>query len=405
VTVPGLYYVHVVGAGGCATDDSIYVEAIILNFSLGADTTICIGDSIIFDPGGGYPSYLWQDGSTNQTYTAWATGTYYVTITKEGCTKTDSIYLYVDDPNVLMSLGNDTTICPGDYITLAPTVGVYNSYLWSTGDTTSSILITQPGTYTLHVVSGCGEADDEITIGNWPEPDPNLGDDLNLCFGETTLLEPGIGFSTYLWQDNTTFPFFSVSQSGIYYVEVTDVHGCVGSDTVYIDIANEVDLDEDLILCTGETITLDAGFGFDNYTWSNGEYGVQTIDVTSGGYYSVSVNYFFGCPSEDTVLIEEFPVPEAVITGEDVLCDGETLTLIAPESEFTYAWYRDDSPISDQSSIDITQGGNYSVNMSNVCGDSTASKVVTLYPLPNVDLGGDVVLFPGESAQFEVGAG
>ena len=404
VTVAGLYYVHVVGAGGCATDDSIYVEAIILNFSLGADTTICIGDSIVFDPGGGYPSYLWQDGSTNQTYTAWATGTYYVTITKEGCTKTDSIYLYVDDPNISMTLGNDTTICTGDYITLKPTVGVYNSYLWSTGDTTSSISVTQPGTYTLHVVSGCGVADDEITIGNWPEPDPNLGDDMNLCFGESALLEPTTSFSTYMWQDNTTLPFYTATQAGVYWVDVTDINGCEGSDTVYVDIAGIVDLGEDsLVLCEGETITLDAGFGFDFYTWSTGEFGVQTIEVDSGGLYSVSVNYYFGCESEDEVLVTKYPIAEASISGENAMCDGESVLLEAPVGPFDYLWYLDETQVSDETSITVTEGGKYMLVMSNICGADSDEKTVELYPLPDVYLGEDVVLFLGESITLDAG--
>jgi hypothetical protein len=264
-----------------------------------------------------------------------------------------------------------------------------------------------PGTYWLEVESGCGTASDTINIGNWPEPDPDLGEDLTLCYGESTLLEPGIGYSSYLWQDNTTLPFYSVNQSGVYYVEVTDIHGCVGSDTIYIDVANIVDLGEDMILCTGETVTLDAGFGFDYYTWSTGEYGVETIDVTSGGYYSVSVNYFFGCPSEDTIYVEEFPVPEASISGEDKICEGETITLSGPEGNFTYNWFRDNSSISNQPSIDITEGGEYQLTLENVCGDSTAYKQVTLYPLPDVDLGDDVVLFPGESIELipDVGSG
>ncbi|MCD4682649.1 MAG: gliding motility-associated C-terminal domain-containing protein [Bacteroidales bacterium] len=407
VTDPGFYYVIVMGPAGCTNSDSIYVSLIELNIYIGNDTTICIGDSIIFDPGGGYTSYLWQNGSTNQSLIAWETGTYWVQVTLDGCTKTDSIYLYVDDPAIAIELGNDTIICTNDQIVLQPLFGIFNAYLWSTGETTSSITVTLPDTYWLEVESGCGTAYDTITIGNWPEPDPDLGEDLTLCYGETTLLEPGIGYSTYLWQDNTTLPFFSVTQNGIYYVEVTDIHGCVGSDTVYIDVANIVDLGEDLILCTGETITLDAGFGFDYYTWSTGDYGVETIDVTTGGYYSVNVNYYFGCPSEDTIYIEEFPVPEASITGDDMLCEGETITLSGPEGNFTYYWFRDNNSISDQPSIDITQGGNYKLTLENVCGDSTAYKEVTLNPLPDVDLGNDVTLFPGDNIELkpDVGTG
>ncbi len=406
-TDPGLYYVTVFGPAGCTNSDSIYISTFDLQVDLGNDTTVCIGDSVVFDPGGGFPTYLWQNGSTNQTFTAWETGTYWVQITVDGCTVIDSVYLYVDDPSLSLELGADTLICSNESIVLQPLFGVFNGYLWSTGETTSSITVSEPGIYWLDVESGCGIASDTITVGNWPAPEPNLGADQTLCFGGSTLLDPGIGYSSYLWQDNSTLPFFSASLSGVYYVEVTDIHGCYGSDTIYIDVANIVDLGEDLILCTGETIILDAGFGFDNYIWSTGEFGVQTIEVDAGGMYTIEVNYNTtpACPSTDTIYIEEFPIPEPNIMGEDFICEGETITLSAPEGEFTYAWSMDETPISNEVSVDITQGGYYGVNMSNVCGDSSAYKEITLHSLPEFDLGPDTVLFPGESFNVVVNLG
>ncbi len=389
VTEPGIYYVHVVGPGGCSTDDTLIVNSIVMEFSLGEDTTVCIGDSVVFDPGSGFPSYTWQDGSTSQTYTAWTTGTYYVTISTDGCEKTDSVYLYVDDPSVSMTLGNDTTICEGDYITLKPKFGVYNAYQWSTGDTTSAIYVSQPGTYSLYVLSGCGDAEDEITVGNWDAPNPYLGDDLNLCAGEGTTLTPVGNYVSYLWQDNTEFEFYSVTQPGIYWVDVTDIHSCQGSDTVYVDIANEVDLGPNTLdLCDGATLTLDAGYGFDFYTWSTGEYGVQTIEVDSGGVYSVSVNYYFGCESEDEVLVVQHPIAEAGITGENEMCVGESVLLEAPVGPFDYAWYHNEAVIdTTHTYITVSEGGDYKLIMSNVCGEDTDEKTIELHQLPDVNFG------------------
>jgi gliding motility-associated-like protein len=406
VTEEGFYFVMVYGPGGCTNSDSIYVVQSILEIDIGSDTTICVGDSVVFYAGDGYTSYLWQDGTNDPTYVANQTGTYWVKVTNDGCTDYDSVYLYVDDPSLSVSLGNDTTVCQGDYIVLEPAVGVFNSYLWSTGDTTMSISVTEPGTYTLTVESGCGSTTDQITVGNWPEPNPNLGGDLNLCYGQTALLEPTFGFSSYTWQDNSTLPFFTVTQSGVYWVDVTDIHGCAGSDTVYASVANIVDLGEDsLHLCTGESITLTAGFGFDYYTWSTGEFGVQSITVSTGGLYGVSVNYLFGCESQDSVYISEFPVPEASITGEDAICTGDTLWLNAPVGDFDYTWYRDESPISNETMVLVSQGGTYKVAMENICGQDIAEKVIQENQLPIVNLGDDVTLFPGESVTLEAETG
>jgi hypothetical protein len=64
---------------GYALVDNIRIERF-PEFDLGNDTTLtlCSGDSIVLDPGSGFVSYLWQDGSTSQTYVADTTGLYWV---------------------------------------------------------------------------------------------------------------------------------------------------------------------------------------------------------------------------------------------------------------------------------------------------------------------------------------
>lgn len=400
VTAGGLYFVTVFGAGGCAVTDSIYITETVLEVDIGEDQQICIGDTVILDPGPGYFNYLWQDGSIGQSYTVTQTGTYWVQVSAGNCAVKDSVFIDVYDPNIGISLGNDTMLCQGDAITLSPDIGNFDSYLWSTGDTTSSITVSQPGTYTLQVTSECGDATDQITVGQWPEPDPALGEDLNLCYGQSTTLEATFGYSSYVWQDNSTLPFYTVTQAGLYYVDVTDIHGCEGSDTVFVEVASIVDLGEDsLILCLGETLTLDAGNEFDFYTWSTGDFGVQTIDITAGGWYKVDVNYYFGCPSADSVLVNDFPVPEAVITGDNLLCEGDTIELNAPGGEYDYYW----NNVAGGTSYVVSTGGNVTLKMVNVCGEDTDEMEVQLKPLPAVDLGQNVLLFPGESVTLDAG--
>ena len=324
VTDEGFYFVIVTGPGGCTNSDSIYVTQSVLDIDIGADTTICIGESITFNAGEGYSGYLWQDGSTDPSYVASQTGTYWVKVTNGSCTDYDSVYLFVDDPTVSMNLGNDTTICMGDYLVLKPAFGVYNSYLWSTGETTPTISVSVPGTYTLTVESGCGMATDQITIGNWPYPDPALGLICNFVMNQLCLSVFWIQF-VYTGRIIGTFPFYTVSQSGEYWCDVTDIHGCSGTDTVSVSVANVVSLGENsLNLCTGDTLTLDAGNEFDYYTWYSYDgndstilaSGISSIEITTGGKYSVYVNYYFGCESMDYVNITEYPVADAFITGD-----------------------------------------------------------------------------------------
>ena len=64
----------------------------------------------------GFASYLWSDGSTNQTLTANTAGTYTVTGTDaNGCTTSDSMVIDVLTVDITQ---NDTTICEGDSLVL-----------------------------------------------------------------------------------------------------------------------------------------------------------------------------------------------------------------------------------------------------------------------------------------------
>ncbi len=63
---------------GCSDEVSFTITIDGPTIDLGNDTTFCDGSSITLDAGAGFDSYLWQDGSTNQTFTASSSGTYFV---------------------------------------------------------------------------------------------------------------------------------------------------------------------------------------------------------------------------------------------------------------------------------------------------------------------------------------
>jgi len=137
----GVYWVEVVDNNGCTGRDSVVLTVsppVVIN--LGNDTTICQGSTVMFDPGGGYSTYYWQNGSGNQFYFAGTAGTYWVEVTNSiGCAGRDSVELFVL-PAPYINLGPDTTILIIDTITINAGPG-YSSYSWSTGDTIQSVFI------------------------------------------------------------------------------------------------------------------------------------------------------------------------------------------------------------------------------------------------------------------------
>jgi hypothetical protein len=63
----------------------------------------------------------------------------------------------------------------------------------------------------------------------------SLGPDIIQC-GGTALLDAGNIGSVYLWNNASTTQTITVSTSGTYIVDVTDVNGCMGSDTAVVTI-------------------------------------------------------------------------------------------------------------------------------------------------------------------------
>ena len=91
--LPGTYWVEATDSCGNISMDTIKVLTVdTVNLSLGADSELCNGEAISLDAGQDYVTYLWQDGSTAQTYTALDSGTYIVQVsTAEGCAYSDTI--------------------------------------------------------------------------------------------------------------------------------------------------------------------------------------------------------------------------------------------------------------------------------------------------------------------------
>ena len=122
---------------GCILRDTVFVSGPEINLNLGLDDTIC--HSMILDAGnaGTGATYLWQDGSSNQTFTVKSSGTYSVIVTSGGCTKTDSIAITVQTV-ALDFTPTDTSGClplTVQFTGLASlSTGNISAWSWSFGD-------------------------------------------------------------------------------------------------------------------------------------------------------------------------------------------------------------------------------------------------------------------------------
>jgi gliding motility-associated-like protein len=222
---------------------------------------------------------------------------FHVTVTHQACSSKDSVQVNTMAIPVVNLLG-DRHLCDGETLYLdAGNPG--NQYLWSTGDTTQSISLTLPGEYWVRVgYFPCYNYDtvnvDLITLA------VELGPDTLLCPGGNITLDAGNPGSNYLWNTGNTYQTLNISRNGTFWVRVYQ-YQCQVSDTVHVDMMEELVMPSVLNLCGHESLTLEAGIVADNYLWNTGETS-PSIVVTEAGNYSL-VATMGHCNLEDSTEV------------------------------------------------------------------------------------------------------
>ncbi len=235
VTNSGTYSVEV-SSGNCSTTDEIEVNfSNNIMVSLGEDIEACEGDTFELDAGENGDSYLWNDGSTNQTLAVSGSGEYSVEIVSGECRSLASIQVIFNEvPTVVLPA--DITACSDTTVVLsAPTNNNY-TYEWSSGETSQTIIANTTGNYSLTVSNGGCEATDDIRVTINPVPEVNLGEDQAICLVENdvAVLSAGENFVQYTWSTGEESPAIQVITPGNYALTVVDDKGCTNSDDIVI---------------------------------------------------------------------------------------------------------------------------------------------------------------------------
>ncbi len=288
--------------------------------NLGIDTGICQGQTVVLTAPLSL-GYVWSTGATTRSITVSNSGTYSVTITNAaGCTASDDIVINVN-PLPQVNLGPDTTLCAGSAIVLdAGTPGA--TYLWSTGETTQTIVVSTSGIYTVNVTTAeanCTGSDDIMVIVN-VAPVVNLGADKSICPGDSVLLDAGNPNAAYLWSTGETTRTIYAKDSGTYTVTVTNTLNCSSSDDIYVGL-NPTPL-VNIVLDSVNNSLRQAYFNVDatladvQYQWNFGDGssgGESTPDPShiyqADGNYLVSLKTTFtagpgvGCSYTDTMTV------------------------------------------------------------------------------------------------------
>lgn len=146
---------------------------------------------------------------------------------------------------------------------------------------------------------------DDVTI-RLHDLEVDLGTDTSLCEEETIELDATIPEVTYLWDDGSSNPIRSISESGDYWVEVV-LGGCTARDSINVEYepVPYVELGENLTLCEGQSFELQAISNMTELVWHDGSVGTHFLAEESGTYW-VETSNLCGMSSDSIeVKIEE----------------------------------------------------------------------------------------------------
>ncbi|RLD66366.1 MAG: hypothetical protein DRI84_04960 [Bacteroidetes bacterium] len=221
---------------GCEFSDTIDIVSIKPpTVNIGNDTAICINDSIdLFDlTNSQYDYYIWQNGSTTDTFRTADTGLFFLTKIWRGCNNSDSINIsYKYPPKV--DLGPDTSICISTSLVLYDlNTSLADKYHWQDGSSNSSINASVAGQYTLTKgLLGCYNSD-TINISLSYPPFVSISNDTFLCENRSIFLELKDSSAQYLWSTGNTDNLIEITESGTYWVIAHNRCGTV-SDSITV---------------------------------------------------------------------------------------------------------------------------------------------------------------------------
>ena len=322
----GLYTVSTVDSFGCAGFDSsrIYQRIPItpLNF------VMCEGSyEQLLGPQGNY-QYTWTPALTLNNANIWnpyasppSNTIYTLTLAYGPCISSNTFSILVKPrPQALIST-NGANLCLTDTMQLnTPTSANYQSYAWSTGDTTATIIVTQQGNYTVTVTgyNGCVSVD-TMVLRKTP-PFSTKGASVTICEGQSIQLEGDSGY-TYRW-----FPEYRLTghteREATVSPGVTSVYTLIISNgrcasavdhTVYVNPAPPLSLLSNYAsILPGESVQLEAvadttTIWSPNYMLSCFDCPNPIVDPLETTTYYCYVVDKLGCTNTQTVIVEVIP--------------------------------------------------------------------------------------------------
>lgn len=240
------------------------------------------------------------------------------------------------------------------YITLYVDNSFNPKFLWSTGDTTSSIQNLSAGTYSVSIsdnnncqitVNYVVEVDSVPTI-LLEKKDPICEEPNGSILA--TISAP-YGYDSIIWNNNSNIGALEYDSlgNGKYFVRVIDPYGCVVKDSINLASIPNPKFNANIVnsLCTNGkgSIHFNPKFGNPPFTYLWNDFATDTFkNNLSSGDYSVTITDSLGCKSDTSINILYFQEPTLTLNAIDDICEQNDGSIVASlffgTPNFTYNW-------------------------------------------------------------------
>ncbi|HRS67204.1 MAG TPA: hypothetical protein P5564_01120, partial [Paludibacteraceae bacterium] len=302
-----------------------------------------------------------------------------------------------------------TPVCSGTPVTLTATGGA--SYIWSTGEIGSAIVVTPAvSTHYEVIVKDASEvAIDTLTLDVTvlPLPTISIDSDPSVCAGQPITLT-ALGTGTFLWKNGSTASSITVNPvtDTEYWVEITDANGCKNRayKTIQVNDLPTVSISGPTVVCIGGSVSLVANGGV-GFLWDDDDLTAtktMTDTPTATRTYSCEVTDANGCVSVVSHTVTVTPALTPTISGINQICVGGSTTLTAYPEGATYHWNNSATTRSITVSPGVTT--DYTVIVTKDGCTASATQTITVNQKPTPKIAGQNTICRGEMTTLTASA-